>query len=312
MRVDAWPSRTAQISASIPWPSAVPQGRFPLSNTHPRLDAESPPGQAPILMTSTEWTIVAIAILIGAVLGAFLIPAGVRWTRRSLAARLGDSPMAGFLDLLNMGYVRWWHRLELVGFKDLPAPFRAGDRSPGIVVANHTAGIDPLLVQAGVRRFIRWMMWADMMVPTLNVVWKAAKILPVSYGAKDTTTVRTAVRHLKDGGLVGVFAEGAISRPPLEVRPFQPGVGLLARLGKAPVLLVHIRDTPFRPTAFGSVFRRSRAVVEVVGIFDLRSEKDPQVAADRLRSAIMEHSGWPANEESLLDTWKAGQEDPPS
>ena len=260
-------------------------------------------------MTSTDWIILVAAILAGIAIGAWVIPVGARRLHRALAARLGDTAMAGLLDLLNKGYVRWWHRLELVGFEDLPAPFRAGDTGPGIVVANHTAGIDPLLVQAGVRRFIQWMMWADMMIPALGLVWRTAKILPVSYGQKDSSTVRTAVRHLKDGGLVGVFAEGSITRPPREVRPFQPGVGLLARLGKAPVLLVHIRDTPFRPTAFGSVFRRSRAVVEVVGIFDLRGEKNPQVAAERLRSAMIEHSGWAANEESLVDRWKSEQDD---
>ena len=262
-------------------------------------------------MTSTEWIILAAATLLGIVIGVWAIPVGVRRVRQRLAARLGDTPMAGLLDLLNKGYLRWWHRVELVGFDDLPAPFRAGDTGPGIVVANHTAGIDPLLVQAGVRRFIRWMMWADMMIPALGLVWRTAKILPVSYGEKDSTTVRTAVRYLKDGGLVGVFAEGAICRPPGEIRPFQPGVGLLARLGKAPILLIHIRDTPFRPTAFGSVFRRSRPVVEVVGIFDLRKEKDPQVAADRLRTALIEHSGWPANEESLLDAWKTEEQKTP-
>ena len=267
--------RTAQISASIPRPSGLPQWRIHLSTIHPRLDADGPAGQAPCTMTSSDW-IILVASLVGLAIGAWAVFLGFRRLRRALAARLGDSAMAGFLDLLNKGYLRWWHRVELVGFEDLPAPFRAGDTGPGIVVANHTAGIDPLLVQAGVRRFIRWMMWADMMVPALGVVWRTARILPVSYGEKDSTTVRTAIRHLKDGGLVGVFAEGSITRPPREVRPFQPGVGLLARLGKAPVLLVHIRDTPFRPTAFGSVFHRSRPVVEVVASSTCDGKRTPR------------------------------------
>lgn len=255
-------------------------------------------------MTPTHWTILAVATLPAIVILVWAIRSGGSRLQRKLHGRIGDSAMAGFLDLVNAGYVRWWHRLELVGFQNLPAPFRAGDTGPGLVIANHTAGIDPLLVQAGIRRFIRWMMWADMMVPQLGVVWRAARILPVSYGSKDATTVRTAVRHLKGGGLVGIFAEGGIARPSGEIRPFQPGVGLLARLGKAPVLLVHIRDTPYTPTAFGSVFRRSRAVVEVVGVFDLRGEKDPQAAADTLRNALLDHSGWPSNEKSVIDQWE--------
>ena len=247
-------------------------------------------------MPPTLWIILLAAAMVG-------IPA-ILWTARWLRARIGGSVMVGLLDLVNMGYVRWWHRLKLVGFDDLPPPFRKGDVGAGIVVANHSAGIDPLVVQAGIRRFIRWMMWADMMLPVLGFVWKAARILPVSYGKKDTTTVREAIRHLKSGGLVGIFPEGAITRPPGEIRPFQAGVGLVARMSKAPVLLIHIHDTPYTPTAFGSVFHRSRTVVEVVGVFDLKDVKDPEAATARLHEALAQHCGWPVNEESILEMWR--------
>ena len=77
-----------------------------------------------------------------------------------------------------------------------------------------------------------------------------------------------------------------------------------ARLGKAPVLLLWIHGTPESPTAFGSILRRSRSRVEVVGVFDLRAEKDPQVASDTLRQALLDHTGWKANEESVVDRWE--------
>ena len=252
-------------------------------------------------MTATLWILVGIVGIAWVAFWMAVVPAATREIRRRLALRLGDTPAAGFLDLINVGYVGWWHRLRLIGFEDLPAPFREGDRGAGIVVANHAAGIDPLMVQAGIRRFIRWMMWAGMMTPVLAPVWKTGRILPVRYGSQDSSIVRTAVRHLKDGGLIGIFAEGAIARPPGEIRPFQAGVGLVARLSKAPVLLLHIHGAPYTPTAFGSIFRRSHTVVEVVGIFDLKDVKDPHEAADRLREALVAHCGWPTNEESMID-----------
>lgn len=274
-----------------------------------RLTATVSPGRLPYEMTASHWAILAAATLAWIGFWMWAVPVLGPRIRARLEAQLGDTATAGIIDLLNLQYVRWWHRLELVGFEDLPAPFRAGDRGAGLVVANHTAGIDPLLVQAGIRRFIRWMMWADMMVPGLGLIWRTARILPVSYGTGDSTTVRTALRHLKDGGLVGLFAEGSIARPPREIRPFQPGVGLLARMSKAPVLLLHIRGTPYTPTAFGSILRRSRAVVEVVGIYDLRDEKDPRVATERLRSALIDHCGWPVNEETLIVHAEADEEE---
>lgn len=255
-------------------------------------------------MTNTSWILLGMAGIAWIVFWMAVLPAATREIQRRLALRLGDSPAAGFLDLVNVAYVRWWHRLRLVGFEDLPAPFREGDRGAGIVVANHTAGIDPLMVQAAIRRFIRWMMWAEMMTPVLGPVWKTGRILPVRYGSEDSSIVRTAVRHLKDGGLIGIFAEGGIARPPGEIRPFQAGVGLVARLSKAPVLLLHIHGTPYTPTAFGSISRRSHTVVEVVGIFDLTAVKDPHEAADRLHDALVAHSGWPTNDQSVIDRFE--------
>ena len=109
------------------------------------------------------------------------------------------------------------------------------------------------------------------------------------------------MRHVKQGGIIGLFPEGAIARPPGELRPFQPGVGLLARLTRAPVLVLWIHDTPYTETAWGSLARTSRAVVEFVDVLDLSKEKDPAVASKMLRDAIARRSGWPRNEESMLE-----------
>ena len=251
----------------------------------------------------SPWLLVPIAVVLWVVAWMWVIPSAVAAVRNRLKARIGDGWQAGLLDLVSGRYCRWIHGLRFVGFDDLPAPFRHGETGPGIVVANHASGTDPLFVQAGVRRFIRWMMWADMMEPRLGPVWEIAQILPVRYGVEDATTVRKAVRWVKDGNLLGVFAEGGIARPPGEIRPFQPGVGLIARLTKAPVLLLHIDGAPFTDSAFGALLKPSRTTVSVVGVFDLSAEKDPAVAVRRLRDAMIAHTGWPANDESIVTRW---------
>ena len=252
-------------------------------------------------MTTLVWILLAAGVL----LTILFWTRGLPWIRASLAARIGTAPFTGALDLLSCLYCRLVHRVRFVGFEDLPAPFRHGATEGGLVVANHSAGIDPLLVQTGLRRFIRWMMWAEMMTPILAPVWRAGQILPVRYGSGDSTTVRLAIRHVRDGGLVGVFAEGGIAKPPGRIHPFQAGVGLLARLTKAPILLVHIHGTPKAAHAFGSVFRPSRSTVEVVGIFDLSEEKDPHRAAEILRTALVEHTGWPTSDLDLVEDWRS-------
>ena len=249
--------------------------------------------------------ILAISIVAGIgawfVLWMWLMPALVARIRSMLDARIGDGPLVGAIDLASCCYCRWVHRVRFEGFDRLPDTFRHGGLGGGIVVANHTAGMDPMLVQTGIRRLIRWMMWADMMAPALDFAWKAGQVLPVRHGHEDSTTLRQAVRHVKEGGIIGLFPEGAIVRPPGELRPFQPGIGLLARLTRAPVLVLWIHDTPYAETAWGSLARTSRAVVEFVDVIDLSAEKDPAVATARLRDAIAARSGWPLNEDSMLD-----------
>jgi 1-acyl-sn-glycerol-3-phosphate acyltransferase len=251
----------------------------------------------------SPWLLVPIAILLWVAAWMWAIPSAVAAIRNALTRRIGDSWQAGLLDLVSGWYCRWIHGLTFVGFDDLPAPFRHGETGGGIVVANHASGTDPLFVQAGVRRFVRWMMWADMMEPRLSLVWETARILPVRYGVEDATTVRQAVRWVRDGNLLGVFAEGGIARPPGEVRPFQPGVGLIARLTKAPVLLLHIDGAPYTDSAFGALVKPSRTTVSVVGVFELSNEKDPAEATARLREAMIAHSGWPTNDESIVTRW---------
>lgn len=258
-------------------------------------------------MTPPPWILVALAIVAWVVLWMWAIPAATRGVLGGLERRIGISPEAGVLDLWNILYTRLVHRIRFEGLDRLPAPFRHGDAGGGIVVANHASGVDPLLVQAGIRRFVRWMMWADMMEPKLGLVWRISKVLPVQYGVEDATTVRQAVRWVRDGNLLGIFAEGGIARPPGEVRPFQPGVGLIARLTKAPVLLLHIDGAPEAEEAFAALVKPSRSVVSVVGVFDLSKEKDPAVAANTLRDALIAHAGWPANDENIVDRWREDQ-----
>lgn len=254
-------------------------------------------------MSPYAWMLIAGSVAGWVALWMWAIPTATRRLRTTLEARLDESAALGGLDLLNSWYTRWFHRLRFEGFEDLPSPFRPGDHGGGIVVANHASGVDPILVQAGLRRFVRWMMWADMMAAPLAEVWRVAQVLPVRFGAEDATIVRRAVRWVKEGNLLGIFPEGSIARPAGEIRPFQPGVGLVARLARCPVLLLHIDGAPDAPTAFGAIVRRSRATVRVVGIFDLSGEKDPAVATALLRDAMVEFSGWPRNDESLIDLW---------
>jgi 1-acyl-sn-glycerol-3-phosphate acyltransferase len=82
------------------------------------------------------------------------------------------------------------------------------------------------------------MMAREQMLRELEEVWEHLEILPVTYGPQDAATFREAMRHVQAGGVLGIFPEGGITRPPQEIRPFlgwgrphrRPGQGAGRRL----------------------------------------------------------------------------------
>ena len=78
-------------------------------------------------------------------------------------------------------------------------------------------------------------------------------------------------------------------------------MALLARLGKAPIAMFWIHDTPYTESAWGSLFQRSHSVIEFLGMKDFSRRKDPEGVAEELRLIYAERSGWPLNEDSLAN-----------
>lgn len=150
-----------------------------------------------------------------------------------------------------------------------------------MLVVNHTAGVDPLLVQAACPFFIRWMMGRDMRARHLADIWEWVDIIDVDRKGRDTTSARAAIRVLREGGIVGIFPEGRIERPRGALLPFHPGVGMIVQAGGARVLPVFIQGTPDTRTAWGSLFRRGSARVRFGPVMQL-----PRAGAEETTAAI--------------------------
>lgn len=196
-------------------------------------------------------------------------------------------------------YARFVHRLRVEGLENVPDRSEA-DRSPLIVVANHTAGADPLLVQAALPFEPRWLMGADMRVPAVQGLWDWSGVIFVDRTAPDSKGLREALRHLGRGGVLGLFPEGHIERPARRLLPFREGVGLLILKSGAPVLPAIIDGTPQVDPAWASLVRRSRATVRFLPVMtfdraDRGSDRARRVA-EELREVFRRETGWPLNE----------------
>lgn len=196
-------------------------------------------------------------------------------------------------------YARLVHRVRIEGTVNLPL-----QRFPGplILVSNHTAGIDPLLVQSVCRFEIRWVMAQDMRHPLLEWFWQLANVIFVDRAAGDAMGAREAIRHVRSGGVLGIFPEGGLERPPRTIMPFLAGVGLIIKRTEAPVLPVVVRDTPVADQAWTSLLRLSRSVVTFHTPIRYSKSDAPEKIAMDLRSRYAQWTGWPLSESGVGPT----------
>jgi 1-acyl-sn-glycerol-3-phosphate acyltransferase len=224
------------------------------------------------------WVILALALLLGAALLA-------RWVMDGPAERVDLNLAQRAISL----YAKLYHRLTIRGGENIPNSRRPG---PLIVVCNHTAGVDPLLVQTACPFEVRWMMATDMRLPRYEWFWRWARIISVDRTGKDAVGAREAIRHVKDGGVLGVFPEGVIERPPHTIMPFHGGVGLIIARTGAPVLPVIIDGTPQVAAAWESLWTPSRSRVEFGPLLRLDGLNAGQVVS-KLEQWFTSATGWP-------------------
>ena len=237
------------------------------------------------------WAVIAAAVLVLAA-GLVLI---------ALIPTPGKTPWNNVGYHLVRVYLRLLHRARVGHAERLPA---AGGV---LVVANHTAGLDPLLVTAFAGRPIRWVMAEDMRIDWLGWFWRWQRVIIVrreTQTAKaDSLGLRDALAELKAGGVVGIFPEGSLERPPEQVLPFQPGVGLLIKRARCPVVPVLIEGTPQYDPAWASLWHTSRSSATFAEPIDYTAPKPDgsswsaaEIAAD-LRQRYLDWSGWPKNDD---------------
>lgn len=240
-----------------------------------------------------QWTIlIGAALLI--LLGAAAAGPMKRW-RRSLPR---PTWAGAVLWLVARAYSRLAHRVRYEGLEHLPIGNRPG---PLIVVSNHTAGIDPILIQAACRFEVRWMMTREMNRGPVRWATSYFRIILVDPRGKDFHATREALRHLRGGGVIGIFPEGGIERPPERLRPFHDGVGFLVAKSGAAVVPAWISGTPRVESAMQSLWRPSRSRVAFGPPMSFKTDEEPRDIAAAIEAIIARMSGWPRAERAVPD-----------
>jgi len=240
-------------------------------------------------------------LLIAAGLAAWLALAAWSWRVYANPRAKGDIISGIVWDFLRL-YSRIFHGMTVRGKQHIP-PHARIDGRPVIVVSNHSAGVDPILIQSSLPWFVRWLMAADMQGSGLTPLWQFVDVILIDRtGKPDMAAIRAAIHTLatnhatiddpRDQGSdhaqirhpqsVGIFPEGRLRRTPTELNPFLPGVGLLVCRSKAIVLPVVIRGTPFASQSWGSLIHPSRSTLEYHAPIDYAAlgTKPGDIAAD--------------------------------
>ncbi|MGC9259991.1 MAG: MFS transporter [Phycisphaerae bacterium] len=133
---------------------------------------------------------------------------------------------------------------------------------PAIVAANHSSVLDPLAVSIGSRRrLVRFLMAREyFQLPLLKPFLSAMGFIPMGYSTANRFGAQAAIQALKNGDVVGIFPEGAISVDHV-LRPGQHDAAMLALATGAPVIPVYIARINRHESIKMDLLRPSRITV---------------------------------------------------
>ncbi|MGI8644917.1 MAG: lysophospholipid acyltransferase family protein [Nocardioides sp.] len=137
-------------------------------------------------------------------------------------------------------------------------PERVPTSGPVILAGNHLGWLDGPLMTIHSPRAVHALTKREMFVGAMDRVLRTAGQIPVDRYAPDPEAVKAALRVLRDGGVAGIFPEGA--RGTGEFTLFQRGTAYLAIATGAPVVPVIFfgtrdpgADSHARPVRGGTV-----------------------------------------------------------
>jgi 1-acyl-sn-glycerol-3-phosphate acyltransferase len=202
----------------------------------------------------------AVFIVVAAVLAIGLFAVGLTIPQVLLVTALLNAAVALYIYTLVpeflMRFMVWMlihsvYRLRKTGLDKIP------DEGPAVVVCNHVSFVDALVISAGCRRPIRWVMYHRIFkVPLLNFFFRTSKAIPIAPANEDPVMLKKAYdsirRELADGQLVGIFPEGKLTSDG-EMNEFRGGIRKILQDTPVPVIPMALSGL------WESVFARNRA-----------------------------------------------------
>ncbi len=185
------------------------------------------------------------------------------------------------------------YRLDKSGMENIP------EEGPAVLVCNHVSFVDALIIAAGCRRPIRFVMDHNIFrVPLLNFIFRTGKTIPIASAKENPQLLEKAyddiAAALENGDLVGIFPEGRITDTG-ELYPFRGGITRIIQRTPVPVVPLALRGL------WGSFFSRKggkamtrlshMAPFKKIGLVAGRAVAPDNVTPEALQQMVMELRG---------------------
>jgi 1-acyl-sn-glycerol-3-phosphate acyltransferase len=178
-----------------------------------------------------------------------------------------------------------WHRFERVGACTIPTS------GPVIVVANHTAGIDPVTLQiSSPRRVIHFMMAKEYYEKwPWKYIYESFGAIPVNRNGNEVAAIKAALRLLEEKRVLGMFPEGGISLDGT-LQAGKIGVAVLALRSGATVVPAYIDGANLHVGMLQDFSRRARLRVSYgkpLKFEHLRGQAKDKAVQEQVTAEIM-------------------------
>lgn len=218
-----------------------------------------------------------IPMLLLLTMGALASSALLSWRRfrrgSEVAARTWVS-----VKLIEL-FARFWCRAKRIGPCTVPA------RGPALIAANHTTGIDPIMIVATCPLRLPSFLVAREYYrrPLAKFFCDMNSCIPINRENPGKSFLSGAMRLIERGGVLGIFPQGRFQVPGETENEPLAGAGAIALRTGVPVIPVHISGTKYRDNPFASFFVRHNVRVRYGPPIDLSQFKGRERDKDAAR-----------------------------
>ena len=182
--------------------------------------------------------------------------------------------------LFGMLVLRNWYQIKVSGKEHIPL------HKPFILVANHECYLDPFLFGIFLPFEIQFIATADVFTtPLMRFLLKGIGTFPMRRHRQDLKSIRTMIRMIKQGQVVGIFPEGgrSIDGSPL---PILKETLKLIQHSKVPILPVHLDGAYEIWPRWAPNRRRGQVAATFMPVIPVEDQTDLNKLETKIQAAI--------------------------